>query len=281
MDDRSSPAPSKPLPCPFCGSDPMQRGGRLQCDNHTYSLNVDDWNDRIYPSPSAAPYIPLSPTREMIEAGAQRLVRWETGNEKWPDSWSELDVRAARNDAERCWRSMWLAAHDGPPITTDEEPPAPRSAERHICPENNEPCLFECTGGWCRTLFGHTDRELDAFKNAAPQDAGKREHRDNEADRLERPAVAAPPSSTRTYADGLKDAADYIAASTFAARDADVVDSVLALLRSFQKQGGYAKWPKQALATDPTDSGGTHGPDDSCPNCDPVRFGVESSSEDK
>lgn len=58
------------------------------------------------------PDIPLSPTREMIEAGAQRLVRWETGNEKWPDSWSELDVRAARNDAERCWRSMWLAAHD-------------------------------------------------------------------------------------------------------------------------------------------------------------------------
>lgn len=70
--------------------------------------------------------------------------------------------------------------------------------------------------------------------------------------------LQSPPSSTRTYADGLKDAADYIAASTFAARDADVVDSVLALLRSFQKQGGYAKWPKQALATDPTDSGGEH-----------------------
>lgn len=51
---------------------------------------------------------PLSPTPEMIEAGAQRLVRWETGEEKWPDAWSALDVRAARNDAERCWRSMWL-----------------------------------------------------------------------------------------------------------------------------------------------------------------------------
>lgn len=51
---------------------------------------------------------PLDPTPDMIEAGAQRLVRWETGEEKWPDAWSALDVRAARNDAERCWRSMWL-----------------------------------------------------------------------------------------------------------------------------------------------------------------------------
>lgn len=54
--------------------------------------------------------LPLDPTPAMIEAGAQRLVRWETGNEKWPDAWSKLDVRAARNDAERCWRSMWLEA---------------------------------------------------------------------------------------------------------------------------------------------------------------------------
>jgi hypothetical protein len=52
----------------------------------------------------------LGPTPEMIEAGAQRLVRWETGEEKWPDAWSKMDVRAARNDAERCWLSMWLAA---------------------------------------------------------------------------------------------------------------------------------------------------------------------------
>jgi hypothetical protein len=52
----------------------------------------------------------LGPTPEMIEAGAQRLVRVETGEEKWPDAWSKMDVRAARNDAERCWLSMWLAA---------------------------------------------------------------------------------------------------------------------------------------------------------------------------
>lgn len=45
------------------------------------------------------------PTAEMIEAGAQRLVQWEDGC-AWPDSWSALDVAAACNEAERCWRSM-------------------------------------------------------------------------------------------------------------------------------------------------------------------------------
>lgn len=52
---------------------------------------------------------PLEPTPAMIEAGAQRLVSWEDGCE-WPRSWDALQVRAARNDAERVWRSMWLAA---------------------------------------------------------------------------------------------------------------------------------------------------------------------------
>ena len=51
---------------------------------------------------------PLDPTPEMIEAGAQRLVRWEDGC-TWPDSWSVLQVAAARNEAERVWRSMWEA----------------------------------------------------------------------------------------------------------------------------------------------------------------------------
>lgn len=51
----------------------------------------------------------LEPTSEMIDAGAQRLVSWEEGS-VWPDSWSPLQVAAARNEAERVWRSMWLAA---------------------------------------------------------------------------------------------------------------------------------------------------------------------------
>lgn len=53
--------------------------------------------------------LPLTPTPEMIEAGAQRLVRWEDGC-VWPDSWGALQVAAARNEAERVWRSMWGAA---------------------------------------------------------------------------------------------------------------------------------------------------------------------------
>jgi hypothetical protein len=48
---------------------------------------------------------PIEPTRRMIEAGAQRLVSWEDGS-VWPDSWDALQVAAARNDAERVWRSM-------------------------------------------------------------------------------------------------------------------------------------------------------------------------------
>lgn len=53
--------------------------------------------------------VSLEPTAEMIDEGAQRLVRWEDDC-VWPDSWSALDVAAARNEAERVWRSMWLAA---------------------------------------------------------------------------------------------------------------------------------------------------------------------------
>lgn len=54
---------------------------------------------------------PLEPTPEMIEAGAQRLVRWEDDCE-WPDSWSPMQVAAARNEAERVWRSMYLEWSD-------------------------------------------------------------------------------------------------------------------------------------------------------------------------
>ena len=62
--------------------------------------------------------IPLDPTKEMIEAGAQRLVSWEDGS-KWPDSWDALQVRAARNDAERVWRSMYIAGSEASQQGTD------------------------------------------------------------------------------------------------------------------------------------------------------------------
>lgn len=31
----------------------------------------------------------------------------------------------------------------------------PTEARRSTCPENELPCDSGCTGGWCRTLFGH------------------------------------------------------------------------------------------------------------------------------
>ena len=48
---------------------------------------------------------PYQPTKEMIEAGAQRLVSWEEGC-KWPQSWDKLTILAARQEAERVWLSM-------------------------------------------------------------------------------------------------------------------------------------------------------------------------------
>ena len=57
--------------------------------------------------------VPLCPSPEMIEAGAKRLVSWEAES-KWPDSWSPLVRAAAKNDAERCWRSMRMVAANQP-----------------------------------------------------------------------------------------------------------------------------------------------------------------------
>ena len=54
--------------------------------------------------------VPLEPTKAMIEAGAQRLVQWEDGC-VWPYSFDPLQVIAARNDAERVWRSMFIEAN--------------------------------------------------------------------------------------------------------------------------------------------------------------------------
>lgn len=53
--------------------------------------------------------VPIEPTTEMREEGAQRLVSWED-NSSWPESWTPLQISAARNEAERVWRSMWLVA---------------------------------------------------------------------------------------------------------------------------------------------------------------------------
>lgn len=53
--------------------------------------------------------IPLTPTPEMIEAGAQRLVNWQDDT-VWPDSFSDEELLLWRKLAERVWRSMWTEA---------------------------------------------------------------------------------------------------------------------------------------------------------------------------
>ena len=65
--------------------------------------------DAIDALSTPAQAVPLEPTRAMIEAGAQRLVSWEDGC-TWPDSWSGLQVAAARNDAVH----RYLQAEDKP-----------------------------------------------------------------------------------------------------------------------------------------------------------------------
>lgn len=60
----------------------------------------------------SAAQVPLDPSPSMIDAGAQRLVSFEE-NSVWPDSWDKLQVAAAKNEAERVWRSMYLAAMQG------------------------------------------------------------------------------------------------------------------------------------------------------------------------
>ena len=55
-----------------------------------------------------------NPTAAMIDAGAQRLVGFGD-NRVWPDSWTPLEVAAARNEAERVWRSMVEVLNSLPP----------------------------------------------------------------------------------------------------------------------------------------------------------------------
>ena len=86
----------------------------------------DDGCDPLYlaaPSAPVAPVqavpdgwmlVPKEPTDLMREEGAQRLVRFENDSTKWPDSFSPLHRAAARNEAERVWLSMGLAAPQPP-----------------------------------------------------------------------------------------------------------------------------------------------------------------------
>jgi hypothetical protein len=106
--------------------------------------------DAIDALATPAQAVPLEPTRAMIEAGAQRLVSWEDGC-TWPDSWSGLQVVAARNDAERTWRSMWLAAA-----------PQPAKAPQPLTDEQIEQCISD----WSTQGWGHRRGELTLIARA-------------------------------------------------------------------------------------------------------------------
>lgn len=71
--------------------------------------------------------VPRYPTKEMIDAGAERLVRVE-GNARWPDDFSDSDVLAALTEAERVYLSMihYATAPKGPPPGPQEPPRPPK-----------------------------------------------------------------------------------------------------------------------------------------------------------
>lgn len=87
--------------CPLCA--------RTDVHEHT-SLEIVIYRNGVkYGRSLGSSTQPLAPTPDMLEAGAQRLVSWEDGS-TWPDSWNPVQIAAARNEVERVWRSMWVAA---------------------------------------------------------------------------------------------------------------------------------------------------------------------------
>ena len=89
---------------------------------------------------------PLKPDEAMIVAGAESLVSWgESPDCKFPESFSSLDVRAARNDAEKCWRSMWIAS----PVN---EPTAAGVTEEMVNRFLNWPLPASVCADLCATL---------------------------------------------------------------------------------------------------------------------------------
>lgn len=72
--------------------------------------NINGVLDALYKTAQTHPadkLAPLEPTDTMREAGAKRLVSIENDTD-WPDKFTPLQRAAARNEAERVWRSMWL-----------------------------------------------------------------------------------------------------------------------------------------------------------------------------
>ena len=74
-----------------------------------FKLLESSWEQSKKEEREANNNFPLEPTDEMRESGAKRLVSVEADTD-WLDKFTALQRSAARNEAERVWRSMWLAA---------------------------------------------------------------------------------------------------------------------------------------------------------------------------
>jgi len=64
------------------------------------------------PVPESYQLVPVEPTPEMCNQGAQAIVSWENGA-TWPDSWGVLKANRHRKDCRKAYVAM-LAAAKGP-----------------------------------------------------------------------------------------------------------------------------------------------------------------------
>lgn len=56
--------------------------------------------------------VPVEPTHEMCDQGAQAIVQWENGC-VWPDSWGDTYAKQYRKDANKAYCAMLAAAPKG------------------------------------------------------------------------------------------------------------------------------------------------------------------------
>jgi hypothetical protein len=59
--------------------------------------------------PSGWIAVPVEPTEEMIDQGAQGMASFQE-NSVWPDSWEPVQVKGMRHDAKKAYRYMIAAS---------------------------------------------------------------------------------------------------------------------------------------------------------------------------
>ncbi len=69
--------------------------------------------DLIYTTPAPIPegwqLVPIEPTEEMIDCGAQGMASFQEDS-VWPDSWDATQVKGMRHDATKAYRYILAAA---------------------------------------------------------------------------------------------------------------------------------------------------------------------------